>query len=204
MTKAAPARHYPNRFARLLIEAMQAEIGSFSTEMLLKEADLPTELPSDDLERVYPFDNLSALNETLIATYGEQGGRALAVSIGRAWFTSLSNFGAFGGFADPAYQRLPPHVRTGVSLRVLAEVFTRLTDQAMTVEPLPNAYQVIVPHSAFVFDDATAPVCQFIAGLLGGCLDVATGGLEYVVREVECRANGGARCVFSVSKQPIR
>ena len=199
-----PARYYPNRFARLLIEAMQAEIGSFSTETLLRDADLPTDLPPDDLERAYPFEHLAAINETLLATYGEQGGRALAVAIGRTWFTSLSNFGAFGGFADPAYQRLPPHVRAGVSLRVLAEVFTRLTDQTMTVEPLPNAYQVIVLPSAFVFEDAQAPVCQFIVGLLSGCLEVATGGLEYVVREVECRATGGERCVFSVGKQPIR
>lgn len=204
MSAAAPPRFYPNRFARLLIEATQAEIGMFSTETLLRDADLPTELPPDDLERTYPFAQLAALNETLIATYGEQGGRALALSIGRVWFTSLSSFGAFGGFADPAYQRLPPHVRAGVSLRVLAEVFTRLTDQVMTVELLPNAYQVIVPHSPFAYEDAEAPVCQFIGGLLGGCLDVATGGLEYVVRETECRATGGARCAFSVGKQPVR
>jgi hypothetical protein len=199
-----PQRFYPNRFARLLIQAMQTELGEYSTETLLTEAALPTVLPPDTLDREYPFVQLAALNRALLTTYGDKGGGALGMTIGQTWFDSLATFGAFAAFNDPAFLRLPLDVRSGIGVKVLGEVFSRMSDQTSTYEYIPNAHHLAVEHSPFVYDDAKAPTCHLISGLLIGCQSAATGGMIYAVREIECRSTGGARCLFSVSTKPVK
>lgn len=199
-----PQRFYPYRFARLLIKAMQTELGEYSTETLLTQAALTTALPSDTLEREYPFSHLAALNRALLTTYGDKGGGALGVSIGQAWFESLATFGAFAAYNDPAFLRLPLDVRSGIGVKVLGEVFSRMSDQTSTYEYIPNAHHLAVKHSPFVYDGATTPTCYLLSGLVIGCQSAATGGMIYAVREIECRSTGGTRCLFSVSTKPVK
>jgi hypothetical protein len=203
-TRAPKHRFYPSRFARLLLLAMQDELGEYSTATLLQQAGLSSEFPSDSLERNYPFVQLAALNQSLQSIYGDQGGRALAMAVGQRWFGGLTHFGAFGAFADPAYQRLPADTRAGVSLRVLSEVFSRVSDQQTTLEAQPASYRILVPNSPFIYKGAQAPTCHFFAGLLTACLEAATGGLSYVVRETECKAVGGEQCTFLIGKKPLK
>jgi predicted hydrocarbon binding protein len=193
----------PQRFARLLILAMREVLGEFSTQSLLESAGLPTQFPDDTLNRTYPFAQLSALNAALLTTYGEAGGRALALEIGRGWFTGMASFGAFAAFTDPAFQRLPLSTRMEVGLKVLAEIFTRHSDQVCAVETEAQVCHFIVQQSPFVYDDAPDPACHLIAGLLAGCMDAATGGREYPLRERACRAGGAERCVFTISKRAV-
>jgi predicted hydrocarbon binding protein len=177
---------------------MEVELGAFSTESLLASAGLPNSLPDDSLERVYPFEHLGALNRALFEMYGPQGTRGLSLAVGRAWFDALASFGAFAAFADPTFQGLPTTTRLGIGLKVLAEVLTRLSDQQTQVDthtPIPH---LLVENSPFIFPDANAPVCFLLAGLTQGCLSAASGGLIVAVREIECRGEGGARCVFAV------
>jgi len=192
---------YPNRFARLLIQAMQRELGTYSTEALLDNAGLAPGLPDDDLERAYPFSRLAAINRELFVMYGDQGARGLAQTVGKAWFTpGMATLGAFAGFADPAFTTLPGQTRAGLGLKVLAEFFSRLSDQGGHVEIGPHGQRWIVEHSPFIFENVEAPVCYLLAGLAGACLSSATGGDTFHVTEVECRASGAEQCIFAVGK----
>jgi predicted hydrocarbon binding protein len=199
----APPRLYPQRFARLLIAAMHEALGEFSTQTLLASAALPADQPDDTLERTYPFAQLAALNRALLTTYGEAGGRALALEIGGLWFEGMASFGAFAAFADPMFQKLPDATRMQVGLKVLAEIFSRHSDQGCTLETEELVYHFIVLGSPFVYPDAPNPACHLLAGLIAGCVRAATGGRDYPLRESECRAGGAARCVFTISKRAV-
>ncbi len=202
--KSAPApRMVPQRFARQLILAMREVLGEFSTQTLLAAAALPMDLPDDTLDRTYTFDSLSALNRALLTTYGEAGGRALALEIGAAWFVHMASFGAFAAFNDPLFQRLPDTTRMEVGLKVLAEIFNRHSDQRCTLDAQPQVYRFVVHDSPFVYPDAPNPACALLAGLIAGCMSAATGGREYPLRESECRAGGAEQCVFAISKRPV-
>ncbi len=180
---------------------MQAELGEFSTVLLLEQAGLTDTLPDDSLERTYPFDHLAALNHALFKTYGDQGARGLALTIGRAWFNPrMADIGAFAAFTDPAFQHLPVDTRTSVALQVLAGVFTRLSDQVVHVETASAIPHMTVENSPFVYEGAQMPVCHLFTGLIQGCLTAATGQAMPIVSEVECRAAGASHCRFVVGK----
>jgi predicted hydrocarbon binding protein len=192
---------YPNRFARLLIQAMHSELGTYSTEALLESARLPSGLPEDNLERAYPFAQLAPINRALFAMYGDQGARGLAQTVGRAWFTpGMATLGAFAAFGDPAFTRLPGPTRADIGLNVLAEIFSRLSDQRGHVETGARGQRWIVEQSPFIFENIEAPVCYLLAGLAGACLSSATGGDAFYITEIECRASGAAHCVFAVGR----
>jgi predicted hydrocarbon binding protein len=193
----------PQRFARLLLLAMQEVLGEFSTQTLLTSAALPADPPDVSLDRTYPFEKLSAINRALFATYGEAGGRALALEIGAAWFVHMASFGAFAAFNDPLFQRLPHTTRMEVGLKVLAEIFNRHSDQRCSLEMQPQVYHFIVHDSPFVYPDAPNPACALLAGLIAGCMSAATSGREYPLRESECRAGGAEACVFAISKRAV-
>ncbi|MBE0689409.1 MAG: hypothetical protein IH587_04730 [Anaerolineae bacterium] len=196
---AANKLFYPNRFARLLIQAMHNELGTYSTEALLESAGLPPGLPEDDLVRAYPFAQLAAINQAIFTMYGDQGARGLAQVVGRAWFTpGMETLGAFAAFADPAFTGLPGQMRAGIGLKVLAEIFSRLSDQRGHVETGARGQRWIVEQSPFIFENIEAPVCYLLAGLAGACLSTATGGDSFHITEIECRASGATHCVFAV------
>ena len=193
--------YYPNRFAHRLILAMRAELGEFSTETLLEQAGLDAGLPDESLERTYPFAHLAALNRALFATYGDQGAKGLALTIGRAWFNPrMANFGAFAAFTDPAFQQLPIDTRTTIALQVLAGVFTRLRDQGGQGETAADIPPMTGENRPFVYDGAQMTVCYLFTGLIQGCLTAATGQAVPAVTEVECRAAGAPCCRFAVGR----
>lgn len=194
---------YPNRFARLLIQAMFSELGTYSTEALLESAGLTPELPGDDLERGYPFKHLAALNRALFAMYGDQGARGLAQVVGRAWFSpGMESLGAFAAFTDPAFKQLPGQTRAGISLKVLAEIFSRLSDQRGHIETGEHGQRRwIVERSPFIFENVEAPVCYLLAGLAQACLSAATDGDAFYITEIECRASGAPHCIFSIARR---
>lgn len=204
MTAPNATHCYPNRFARLLIQTMQTELGTYSTESLLANAGLPGDLPEDNLERSYPFSQLAALNRALYTLYGAQGGRGLALDVGRAWFIPLASYGAFAAFGDPAFQRLPLNTRLTIGLKVLAEVFSRSSDQITSVDQGTSSPLLIVTNSPFVYDEANTPVCHLLVGVAQGCLSAASSGLTIPIREIECRAAGDERCVFAVHTEAPR
>ena len=197
---------YPNRFGRALLLALLEVVGDHGFSQLMERVGLPydrAQLPPDDMERGFDFAVLAALNQALDAAYGERGGRGMALRAGRAWLVKgLNRFGALSGIDDPAFRTLPADERVRIALKALASIFTHFTDQYTELEDTPTRFNFVVEVSPLAWGiSAEKPVCQALVGLLQETARWAANGREYVVREVECKATGGSRCVLAVSKQ---
>lgn len=197
---------YPNRFGRAYLLALLEVVGDRSFADLMARCELPYDraaLPPDDMERGLDFAQLATLNETLDVVYGPRGGRGMALRAGRAWLVKgLNRFGALSGIDDPAFRTLPADERVRIALKALASIFTHFTDQHSELIDTPTSFHFTVEISPMAWGlESDKPVCHAIVGLLQETARWAANGREYVVREIECRAADGARCVFAVSKQ---
>lgn len=196
----ADARWYPNRFAHTLFLAMQEVMGQHGLEEALSLANIP-QTPPDDLERVFPFEQIAALNAALDEMYGGRGGRGMALRAGRAWFAQgMKGFGALTGIGDPAFRRLSLNDRVCLALQAQAEVFTRFSDQASHLDITPNGYRFVIDASPFAWGiDSEKPMCHPLVGLLQECSRWASNGRDYTVRETHCLAAGDSHCIIVIN-----
>src|SRR5215510_10090556 len=99
---------YPNKFARIFIEAMEEVMGKNGLNAVLNLAGLQhyvDNYPPDNLEKGFDFSEFTALNVALEDMYGPRGGRGLALRAGRATFAQgLRSFGALAGVGDLAFK----------------------------------------------------------------------------------------------------
>ncbi|MFN8379766.1 MAG: 4-vinyl reductase [Anaerolineae bacterium] len=197
---------YPNRFGRAFILALLEVVGDHGFSNLMARAGMPYDranLPADDMERAFDFALLATINQALDEAYGARGGRGMALRAGRAWLVKgLNRFGALSGIDDPAFRTLPADERVRIALKALASIFSHFTDQVTELEDTPTSFHFVVEISPLAWGiTADKPVCHALVGLLQETARWAANGREYVVREIECKATGGERCVFAVSKQ---
>ena len=200
--------HYPNHFARTFFLATRDVIGRHGLNAVLMLSGLDQYLdilPSESLDRAFPYAHIAALNRGLEEMYGTRGGRGMAQRIGRAWpAQGLIDFGALAGIHDPAFQALPQATRCRIGLIALADVFTHFSDQISRFEDAGDHYHVIVDSCPMAFGRVSdKPVCAAMVGLLQEVAHRASGGAEYLVHETACQAVGAPACVFTVAKQPM-
>lgn len=162
-------------------------------------------LPADNMEKVFDFAQLAMISRNVEMMFGARGGRSMALRVGREMFSlGLNRFGAFAGMSDTAFQTLPLENRASLGIQAMAAVFTNFSDQHCRVKSLPEAYLFEVENSPMAWGrTAESPVCHAIVGILQEGLRWASGGHEYHVQEVICRATGGEACIFKVNKNPI-
>ncbi|MDX1995288.1 MAG: 4-vinyl reductase [bacterium] len=200
--------YYPNRIARWFFLAMEDVMGKHGLNAVLGLAGLEAFMgnpPPDALARQFDFAYMAALNQALEDMYGPRGGRGMALRIGRATVSQgMKNFGALAGMADPAFQALPLVKRQRIGLDALAAVFSRFSDQVTSVSETDSAYQLSVEISPMAWGrNADRPVCHALVGITQEVLSYASGGYEFHVQEIACRAAGGDQCVFKINKTPI-
>ena len=74
--------YYPNKFARIFIDAMEEVMGKNGLNAVLNLAGLQhyvDNYPPDNLEKGFDFSEFTALNVALEDMYGPRGGRGLAL-----------------------------------------------------------------------------------------------------------------------------
>ncbi len=201
--------YYPNRIARIYLEAMEEVMGRNGLIAVLRVANLPElidKYPPANLEKAFDFADYSAVNGALDELYGPRGGRGLGLRAGRASFASgLSNFGALVGIGSAAFKILPLSTKLRVGLPALARVFTQFSDQHSTVEDAGDNYLYHI-HLCPVCWGRTSdhPICFAAVGLIQESLKWVGGGEDFRVEEIECVAMGGERCTFRIDKEPRR
>src|SRR5512145_1051840 len=130
--------YYPNKFARITIEALEEVMGKNGLNAILHLAglsELINNYPTDNLEKEFDFAYFTALCAALEEMYGPRGGRGLALRAGRATFAdALRGFGALAGVGDLAFKVLPLAAKLKIGLPAMANIFTQLSDQQTTVE----------------------------------------------------------------------
>jgi len=85
--RKAAGYYYPNKFARITIEAMEEVMGENGLKAILNLAGLSHLIgnyPLDNLEKEFDFADFTALNIALEERYGPRGGRGLALRAGWA------------------------------------------------------------------------------------------------------------------------
>lgn len=81
--------YYPNKFARITLEAMQDVMGDNGLRAILHLAglsELIDNFPPDNLDKEFDFADYTAINVALDEMYGPRGARGLALRAGRATF----------------------------------------------------------------------------------------------------------------------
>ncbi|MDX1616983.1 MAG: 4-vinyl reductase [Candidatus Promineifilaceae bacterium] len=201
--------YYPNRIARIYLEAMEEVMGRNGLHALLNLVGLHEyrqQYPPDNLEREFDFADFSNLNRGLFDIYGPRGGRGLALRGGRATFArGLKGFGALAGVGDLAFRMLPLSTKLRVGLPALARIFTQFSDQISHVKNFDDHFRYYIDRCPVCWgQEFDRPSCFVAAGLLQESLTWVSGGDEFRVEEISCIATGERACVFRIEKQPIR
>jgi hypothetical protein len=199
--------YYPNRIARIYLEAMEEVMGRRGLNALLNYTGLEKyvhELPSYDLSKEFEFAEFSNLNQGILDIYGLRGGRGLSLRGGRATFDrGLKGFGALAGVGDLAFKVLPLSTKIRVGLPALARIFSQFSDQVSRAEAFDDYFIYYIDRCPVCWgQENERPICFVASGLLEESLRWVSGGLDFRVEEIECIANGGSSCVFKVDKTP--
>ncbi|MGH2536113.1 MAG: 4-vinyl reductase [Candidatus Promineifilaceae bacterium] len=200
--------YYPNRMARVYLEAMQEVVGPNGLRALLNLVKLPEyidNLPPNNLERAFDFADFSNINHGLALVYGPRGARGLALRGGRATFDrGLKGFGALAGVGDLAFRILPLHTKVRIGLPAMARIFSQFSDQISRVETFDRHYLYYIDRCPVCWgQESDRPACFVAAGLLQEGLRWVSGGREFHIEEHECAAAGGRSCIFRVDKEPL-
>lgn len=200
--------YYPNRIARLFMDAIEEVMGKSSLNAVLNLAGLDAYMHDsieDDLKKAFDFSGIAGICQALEELYGVRGGRGMALRIGRAAFArGMKNFGAMAGMRDPAFTALPLEQRIQLGLDALAAIFTNFSDQESVVIEQDDCYLFETAYSPMAWGrTADRPICHMLVGMIQESLRWASDGYEFHVQEIECRAAGSAACVFQINRQPI-
>lgn len=200
--------YYPNKFARITIEALEEVMGKNGLNAILHLAglsELINNYPPDNLEKEFDFAYFTALCIALEEMYGPRGGRGLALRAGRATFAdALRGFGALAGVGDLAFKVLPLTAKLRIGLPAMANIFTQFSDQISNVHDEGDKYVYTLERCPMCWNrKADRPVCFVGQGLLQEGLRWVSGGHEFKVDISTCIAKGDDMGRYIVYKQPL-
>jgi predicted hydrocarbon binding protein len=201
--------YYPNKFARIFIDAMEEVMGKNGLNAILHLAKLDhiiDNYPPDNLEKAFDFADFTALNVALEDMYGPRGGRGLALRAGRATFAdALRGFGALAGVGDLAFRVLPLSAKLKVGIPAVANIFSQFSDQ------ISNVYEEGNDRIVYTLErcpmcwqrKSDRPVCYAGQGLLQEALRWVSGGHEFKVDITTCIAKGDDMGRYVIYKEPV-
>ncbi|MCP4361843.1 MAG: 4-vinyl reductase [Chloroflexi bacterium] len=194
---------------RILLVSMEEVMGRNGLNALLNLIDLrefQQELPPDNLEREFDFANISNLSKALREIYGLRGGRGLALRGGRAIFSKgLRHFGALAGVSDLAFKVLPLKTKLKIGVPAVARIFSQFSDQGSHVGEKDDHFLYTIDRCSECWQQTSdRPICYIAVGILQETLRWVSGGLEFRVDQVACKAMGDEACVFKIDKDPIK
>jgi hypothetical protein len=201
--------YYPNKFARIFIDALEEVMGKNGLNAILHLAKLDTVIdnyPPDNLEKNFDFADFTALNSALDDMYGPRGGRGLALRAGRATFAdALRGFGALAGVGDLAFRVLPLTAKLKVGIPAVANIFSQFSDQVSNVYEEGNDRIIYtLERCPMCWQRKTdRAVCFVGQGLLQEALRWVSGGHEFKVDITTCIGKGDDMGRYIIYKEPL-
>ncbi|UCG24153.1 MAG: 4-vinyl reductase [Chloroflexota bacterium] len=201
--------YYPNRMGRIVLTAMDDIMGRHGVNATLNFAGLDWRVdnyPPNNLELGFTFTELATIQQALDDLFGNRGGRALSLRIGRETFKyALKEFMPILGIADLAFRPLHLGIKIKIGLEIFAETFNKFTDQIVTLAEEPDRHLWIIERCPVCWQrDSEQPCCHLAVGLLQESLSWVSNGREFGVHEEQCVATGHDVCAITIFKQPIR
>ena len=205
---AASIHNYPNMFVRIILIAMEEITGRTGIHAILNtcgQSELINHYPPADMEKAFPYENISRLMTALEEVYGTLGGRGLAIRSGRACFKyGLRQFGENMGLSDQSFKFMPLNDKIRRGAHIFGEIFNNHTDQRISFDEDDQFYYLNVEHCPLCWQRQTRiPVCYLIVGVLQEALYWISSGKFFAVEEVLCTAKGDPSCTIRVSKEPF-
>ncbi len=151
------------------------------------------------------FPHIPCINQTLIDTYGPNGGQGLALRIGRSLFArllrsheTLSNLGSL------SFRVLPLSHRIERGLPLVVEALEGIYDSQGRLEDHGSEIHYVVQNCPDCRETqpTSQPVCFITLGILKEAMNWLSGSREFHVRESECLAMGNEHCRFIINKTP--
>lgn len=200
--------YYPNKIGRIILLAMEEIMGRNGVNAVLNLAKLShliNNYPPNNFDRYFRFEYVGSIHQALDDMYGPRGGRGLALRSGRACFKhGLKEFGPALGIADLAFRLLPLTMKLKVGAEVFAETFNKYTDQVVRVTDEEDR---IVWHNERCpicwGRKSDTPCCHLAVGIIQESLYWVSGGKNFAVQEIACRARGDEACTIIIEKKPL-
>lgn len=207
MTTQVSGLYYPNKIARIYISSIQETVGAETIQAILKEAGVPSDLrpPPDNFAKEFDFAYFAAIGAALERIYGPRGERGLTLHAGRASFAKgLAEYGPITGTRELAFKMIPVEAKLRVLLKVMAEAYSRFSDQRTTTAETDDHFQFIVHTCPRCWGRSSdKPICYSGIGILADGCSWVSGGKTFLIEETACIATGAEACVFQVGKRPL-
>ena len=201
--------YYPNKFGRIIIDALEEVMGKNGLHAVLRLAKLEkyiNERPANNLEKQFSFADLTALQIALEEMYGPRGGRGLAIRAGRATFENgLKGVGALVGIGDLAFRVLPLNSKLKIGLPALGRIFSQFSDQISNVSDEGDHFIYTLEQCPMCWKrEEDHPVCYFGLGLLQEAMQWVSGGHTFRVDMKTCMAQGDDIGRYIIYKEPLK
>lgn len=206
-----PSEHtyfYSNQMGRILLLSSEEILGPSGIRVLLNLASAKQfveNYPPPNLRLEFPFQLVASLQSVLEEQYGPQGGRGLALRVGRACFQhGLREFGPLFGFTDLAFRLLPLQTKLNFGANSFADIFNKHSDQRVRLDDRGKKLYWNIERCPVCWGRKTnEPACHLAVGLLQEALYWVSGGKMFLVEEVACHACGDDECSILIEKVPV-
>jgi predicted hydrocarbon binding protein len=200
--------YYPNKMGRIILLALEEVLGRTGLNAVLNVAGLQQLIsgyPPNNFDPGFPFEELSAINQSLEDMYGPRGGRGVALRAGRASLKyGLRDFGPLMQTSELSFRLLPLNMKLKVGTEVFAETFNGYTDQVVRLENRPDALLWHNERCPICWGRSTRePCCQLAVGMLQETLYWLSGGKSFMIEETSCIAMGDQTCTIRIDHQPL-
>jgi predicted hydrocarbon binding protein len=199
---------YPEKMGRIILQGMEEVMGANGMNGVLRLGGLEPligNLPSTSVEKTFPFETISAIQNALELTYGPRGGRGVALRIGRATFKSgLKEYGSMLGLTEMAFRLLPLSTKLHSGATAFAELFNKYTDQKVRIEEKNGRILWHIERCPLCWGrKADEMICHLAVGLLQESLYWVSGGKMFNVEETACIARGDSACTIVIDPTPL-
>jgi len=187
---------YPNKFARIYLDAFRQVLGEEDFYNLAGLARLPqmakNPLP-DNLEKSVDFVYITEFRRALDEQYGAEQAREHAYTIGKVAFDGgLKSFGDISGMIDLAKQgHISFQDKLKVALPAMADIVMQFSDQVSRVydwDETTMVYTLERCPMCWGVSDQKDPLCQIGQGFIEQSLKWLSGGHDFQVEITQCAA----------------
>ena len=197
--------YYPNKMGRIVLLAMEEILGKNGITAILNHTELRywiNNYPPNNLDKGFPFKDLSRIQVGLEEIYGPRGGQGLALRIGQASFKyGLREFGSMNGISDIAFRLLPLPTKLSTGADIFADTFNKFTDQRVRIEESQEKIFWHIERCPVCWQRSTQrPCCNLAVGILQEALYWVSGGRFFNVEEITCIAQGDPTCTIMIDK----
>ncbi|MEM7342875.1 MAG: 4-vinyl reductase [Chloroflexota bacterium] len=205
MTHEKSGLFYPNRMARIYISSIEEMLGRGAMTAVLKQANLShliDNYPPNNLAREFDFADFTAIGLGIEAVYGLRALRGIATHSGKSAIQlGLDQFDVVAGMSEVAVKALPLRAKLKIGLKVMAETFSRFSDQRTTVAESDDHFIYTIHVCPICWGHTSDhPCCYTAIGLIQAGILWWTDREDIPVEQVTCIAMGSETCTFHIEK----